>query len=202
MQQPTGTTSATDRFDAAYYRRFYGAKPVHTRRQVGELAAGVAGLARWWGLPLRSVLDVGAGPGYWRDWFVEHRPTVRYRSIDISPHACSRYDHELADISQWAPRAPSDLVVCQGVLQYLDDRRAAAAIGNLVTACRGLLFLEVPTVGDRAAVLDAERSDLDIHFRTARWYRSRLAPHFRAVGAGIHAAHGARIAFYELEIGG
>jgi SAM-dependent methyltransferase len=198
--QSKGPSQQQDqRFDAAYYKRYYGASPVHTRRQIAQLASGVSGLIGWWGLPLRSVLDVGAGPGYWRDWFAQHRPTVRYKSIDISAHACKKFGHDQADIASWSPAAPFDLVVCQGVLQYLDANGAASAIENLARACRGVLFLEVPTSTDRLGVLDSARSDLDIHFRSGTWYRRRLGSHFREVGAALHARHGAPIAFYELE---
>ncbi len=57
-----------DRFDAAYYRRFYGRRPVHDRHRIGQLATAVLALAAWWHLPVRSVLDVGAGKGYWGSW--------------------------------------------------------------------------------------------------------------------------------------
>src|SRR3954447_16776705 len=82
-----------ERFDAAYYRRFYGQRPVHDRRRIGQLAAAafrvargapaVCGVAGWWRLPIRSVLDVGAGKGYWGDWVAANRPRVRYHGIDV-----------------------------------------------------------------------------------------------------------------------
>ena len=137
------------RFDAAYYRRFYGPKPVHDRRRIGLLAEGVLALAAWWKVPVRSVLDVGAGKGYWRDWLADARPSVRYHGIDVSEFACRRYGHEQADLATWRPSRTYDLVVCQSVLQYLDDRAAMAAIDSLGAACRGLLWLEVPTLADR-----------------------------------------------------
>ena len=57
----------SDRFDAAYYRRFYGDRPVHDRKRIALLATGVLSLAAWWRVPVRTVLDVGAGKGFWRD---------------------------------------------------------------------------------------------------------------------------------------
>jgi len=68
---------SSERFDAAYYRRFYGRRPVHDRRTIAQLAAGVMGMARWWRIPIRSVLDVGAGKGYWRDQLAVTHPHVR-----------------------------------------------------------------------------------------------------------------------------
>lgn len=192
--------AAGERFDAAYYARFYGRRPVHTRRRVAHLCAGVVGLAAWWGLPLRSVLDVGAGPGWWRDWFAEHRPAVRYRSVDVSEHACRRYGHEQRDIAVWQPERRADLVVCQGVLQYLQDEAAGAAIGHLAAATGSLLYLEVPTVADRLAVLDHEASDLDVHWRSGSWYRRRLeGAGLAQVGAGLWAPTPVAASLYELE---
>jgi len=192
--------SGTHRFDEAYYRRHYqGPDRVHSAPQVGRLAAGVSGMAAWLGVEVRSVLDVGAGPAYWRTWFRRHRPGVRYLSTDASPWACRRWGHELRDISAWRPRVPFDLVVCQGVLQYLEDGSAAAAIENLAAACRGLLYLEAVTRHDLDEVVDAERTDTAIHARTGAFYRSRLAPHFVQVGAGLWAARAAGIPLYELE---
>ena len=102
----SGAMPARQRFDAEYYRRHYqGPDRVHTASQVGRLAAGVSGLAAWLGVEVRSVLDVGAGPGYWRSWFRRHRPGVRYLSTDASAWACRRYGHVRRDISAWRPRA-------------------------------------------------------------------------------------------------
>jgi len=191
---------ARERFDDAYYRRHYqGPDRVHSASQVGRLAAGVAGLAAWLGVEVGSVLEVGAGPGHWRAWFRRHRPAVRYVSTDVSPWACRRWGHARRDISAWRPRSPFDLVVCQGVLQYLDDAAATRAIGNLAAGCRGLLYLEAVTRHDLDEVVDANRTDTSIHARTGGWYRARLDPHFAQVGAGIWASRSAGIPLYELE---
>jgi SAM-dependent methyltransferase len=186
-------------FDEQYYRRFYGGRgAVHSRTAVGHLAGAVLGMAKWWGVPIRSVLDVGAGPGYWRDWFAANQPKIKYVSTDVSQYACEKYAHVQRDISAWAPAKPSDLVVCQGVLQYLDDKAAATAILNLRTATSRLLYLEIPTSEDRAATLDLERSDLDAYWRPAQWYRSRLRRHFSQAGAGLWIRPG-QVRLYELE---
>ncbi len=192
--------ASRQRFDAAYYQRHYqGPDRVHSASQVGRLAAGVTGLADWLGVEIRSVLDVGAGPGHWRAWFRRHRTGVRYLSTDVSPWACRRWRHARRDISAWRPRTPFDLVVCQGVLQYLDDEPAARAIGNLAAACKGLLYLEAVTRHDLDEVVDTGRTDTSIHARSGDWYRKRLDPHFAQVGAGIWAARSAGIPLYELE---
>jgi trans-aconitate methyltransferase len=189
----------TDRtFDAAYYQRFYGRRnAVHTKARIAHLATGVTGLAAWWGIPIRTALDIGAGPGYWRDWFAEQRPRVRYTSTDVSSYACKRFGHQLRDIATWRPSRPFDLVVCQGVLHYLDDRAASDAIANVTAATRHLLYLEAPTSEDRETVLDLEKSDLEAHWRAASWYRRRLSA-FDQIGAGLWVRKGS-LNLYSLE---
>jgi hypothetical protein len=195
--------TASRPFDEAYYRKHYGSRArVHSAREIARLASGVCGLAEWLGVELRAALDVGAGPGLWRDWFRRHRPGVAYRSTDFSAYACQTYGHERRDISRWRARGRFDLIVCQGVLQYLEDDAAARAIENLGAMSRGLLYLEAVTRHDLAEVVDLVRTDTAIHARSGAWYRRRLAPHFVQVGAGLWAARRAGLAFYELEAAG
>ncbi len=187
------------RFDANYYRRYYGGPGrAHSAREIGRLASGVCGMAGWLGLELRAVLDVGAGTGIWRSWFRRHRPSLRYRSIDVSPYACARYGHERRDISRWRARQRFDLVVCHSVLQYLDDADAARAIDHLGAMCRGVLYLEAITRAD-VAILDLDRTDTVMHLRSGAWYRARLEDHFFQVGAGLWASRRSGLLLYELE---
>jgi SAM-dependent methyltransferase len=192
--------ASAHRFDEAYYRRHYqGRARVHSAKEIARLASGVAGMAEWLGVRLDRVLDVGAGPGLWRDWFRRHRPTVRYRSTDVSPYACAKYGHEQRDLSRWRSRERHDLVICQGVLQYLDDAAAARAVENLGRMGRGLLYLEAITAQDLREVVDRDATDLAIHARTGAWYRRALDPWFVQVGAGLWASRAAGLVLYELE---
>jgi hypothetical protein len=191
--------ASPERFDAAYYRRFYGRGRVHDRQRIARLGNGVVSLASWWRIPVRSVLDVGAGKGFWRDWLADAHPTVRYHGLDVSEHACRRYGHEHADIVSWKPRRTYDLVVCQSVLQYLDDTDATTVVQMLSAACRGLLVLEVPTIADRDTAIDPSCTDLDVHWRTGTWYRKRLALGFTEVGAGLWLSHSSNAVLFELE---
>jgi hypothetical protein len=193
------TTPPTGRFSAEYYDRFYHRAPVHDRERIGKLASGVVGFAGWWELPIRSVIDIGAGPGLWREWFTVHLPHVRYRSTDVNEYACATFGHELLDISRWTPDERFDLVICQGVLHYLADRPAARAIAALGAACEGLMYLEAPTLGDRDTVIDTGLTDLDVHWRDGDWYRRRLRRSFVTVGAGLFASRSNGLSFYELE---
>jgi trans-aconitate methyltransferase len=122
-----------------------------------------------------------------------------YRSVDVSEYACEQFAHECRDISTWRPGAPSDLVVCQGVLQYLGNEPAEAAIENLAVATRYVMYLEVPTLFDRDNIIDRTYTDMDCKWRSADWYRKRLAPHFTQIGAGLWAKQESGLKFYELE---
>ena len=82
--------------------------------------------------------------------FARTCPAVRYRSVDVSEYACETYGHELRDISRWKAREKFDLLVCQGVLPYLDDEACGRAITNMAAMCRGFLYLEAIT-GARSA---------------------------------------------------
>ena len=178
-----------ERFDAAYYRRFYG-RSVHDGRRIARLGEGVIALAAWWRIPIRSVLDVGAGKAH---------PTMRYHGIDASEYACRRYGHERADVAVWQPPRSYDLVVCQSVLQYLADTDAAKTIEMLAVACRGLLLFDAPTIADRRVAIDPVKTDLDVHWRTGDWYRKRLTRGFIEIGAGMWLSRDCTAVFYELE---
>jgi predicted TPR repeat methyltransferase len=188
-------------FDEAYYERFYRAKKtrVSSPAQVAHLCEGVVGMIRWYGADLESVLDVGAGVGLWRDWFRKHAKGVRYRSTEISDYACEKYGHEKRDIATWRGREKFDLVVCQGVLPYLDDAAAAAALENLAAMNRGFLYLEAITQRDLEDVCDRDLTDVAVHERPGSFYLSRLEKHYTRVGCGLFYKKDGPLVFYELE---
>jgi 2-polyprenyl-3-methyl-5-hydroxy-6-metoxy-1,4-benzoquinol methylase len=202
---PGGPDDRGERFDEAYFQNFYGeGSParVHGPDEVGLLARAVVSLAGYWGWPLHSALDVGAGTGLWRDALAREAPGIDYRGVDLSPVACARHGHERRDISRWRARDRFDLVICQGVVQYLDDDRAAAALENLAAMCKGLLFFEALTRKDLDQVADRQRTDADVFLRTGAWYRARLRPHFLQVGAGLFCKRDSGLLFFELERAG
>lgn len=190
-------------FDAAYYERFYESRQTRVQGpvEVDRLARGVMGLIAWVEAEVGSVLDVGAGPGLWRDWFAKHRPTVRYRSVDYSAYACKKYGHERRDIATWRARERFDLVICQGVLPYLGDASAAQAIENLAIMTRGFLYLEAATARDLATTCDLSLTDPALIPRTGAWYRRRLERHYDFIGMGLWMIRKLGLPLYELEKG-
>lgn len=190
-------------FDAAYFRRFYESRRsrVYGREQIDHLARGVTGFVQWFGAEVESVLDVGAGTGLWRDWFSENFPGIRYRSVDVSLYACKKYGHERRDISKWRAREKFDLVVCQGVVPYLDDEACEQAIANMAAMCRGFLYLEAITARDLREVVDRSRTDVSVKARPATFYRRLLARHFQGLGCGLYYVKSGEVVFYDLERG-
>jgi hypothetical protein len=188
-------------FDASYFRRFYESRRsrVYGKEQVDSLARGVTGFVQWFGGEIERVLDVGAGIGLWKDWFSGHMPEVRYRSIDVSDYACERYGHEKRDISSWRAREKFDLVVCQGVLPYLDDAATAKALANMAAMCRGFLYVEAITSRDLREVCDRTKTDVKVRARPASFYKRLLARHFEPLGCGLHHVKGGDKLFYDLE---
>jgi hypothetical protein len=193
----------TTAFDARYFRRYYESRRsrVYGAEQIDHLARGVTGLVRWFGGDVEKVLDVGAGIGLWKDWFGRHMPDVRYRSVDVSEYACATYGHERRDIARWRAREQFDLVVCQGVIPYLDDVACERAIGNMAAMCRGFLYLEAITARDLRDVCDRSKTDVRVRARPATFYRRILARHFERLGCGLYHVRGGDKVFYDLERG-
>ena len=187
------------KFDRAYFERYYGAHPIHSVNETAHLATAVHEMLAWWGAPVRSVLEVGAGPGYWSNWYRTLHPAVRVTSTDVSEHACATFGHEHRDIAQWAPKRPFDLVICTDVLQYLDDRAATRALRNLTTATRTCLYFDALTLFDAKHTVDRSKTDLNATLRTGEWYRQRLSRGFTQAGAGLWVRKGGTVVLHELE---
>jgi hypothetical protein len=200
-REASASTSAS--FDEDYYRRFYASRQTRVQgpREVGELASRALLQIKWAGGEVTSALDVGAGPGLWRDWFARRRPAIEYLSTDVSAYACARFGHEPRDITTWRAREKFDLVICQGVLPYLPRPGVHAAIENLAFMCRGFLYLEAVTARDLDELCDAEKTDPAMRRHPAALYRSHLQRHFASLGFGLWIKRGAAERLYELERG-
>jgi hypothetical protein len=190
-------------FDRAYYRRYYESPRTRIQgaSEVAVLGAWLVASLAWYRAPLRIVLEVGAGTGLLRDWFRKEHPKVRYMSTEVSAYACETYGHARRDITSWHGAKRYDLVVCQGVLPYLQREGARAAIDNLGAMTGGFLYLEAVTRRDHATALDSVRTDPSMKFRPGGFYRQRLARHFHAVGGGLFVPRASPLVFWELERG-
>jgi trans-aconitate methyltransferase len=181
------------RFDAAYYRRFYEdprtrvAAPGETR----ALADFVCGYLRYADLPVRSVLDMGCGMGAWKNEIARHFPAAGYTGVEYSAYLCERFGWKPGSVDEFRSRTKFDLVICQDVLQYLADRRAAKAISNLASLCAGAMYFAVLTKKDWTENCDQALTDGTGYQRGGDWYRKRLRKHFINAGGGVFFRRGA-----------
>lgn len=188
------------RFDKAYYDRFY--RNPDTRAVspagAGRQAEFIAAYLRYLRLPVKRLLDIGCGIGATLRALQRRFPRALSVGVEHSDYLCERYGWEPGSVVDYQAPAPFDLVVCNDVLGYLDDRTCARAIDNLAQLSRGALFLGVLSADD-AGLYDPARTDAAQHLRPAAWYTRRLARHFVAVGGGLYLKHPPEVVIWSLE---
>ena len=192
---------AHNRFDPAFYQRFY-ANPrtrVTTQAEMERRAKAIAALVAYLEVPVKRILDAGCGLGWMRKPLLQAFPGAVYVGLEVSEHLCDRLGWINESVATYRPRSGFDLVICYDVLQYLDDRDARRALANLGRLCRGALHFHAPTEADWKANADLDVSDADIHLRDADWYRQRLGRGFLPLGFGMHVRRGVPLARWELE---
>ena len=189
-------------FDQAYYDRFYLSPKtrVTSPEQHAHLARFVFEFAKYNGIEIQSVLDVGAGIGLWKRWIAKNAKKVKYIGTEVSKVMCKEHGFLNRDIARWRDRAEHDLIICQGVLQYLPDPDVAPAVANLAAMSRGLLYAEITTRVDLRERTDEERTDSNIFIRNGSYYKGILQKHFVQVGCGLWWKRELPPPFFELEM--
>jgi SAM-dependent methyltransferase len=192
---------SADRFDAAFYRRHYfdPRTRVVTRRDMERRAELVAAFTRHARLRVRRILDAGCGLGLMRESLLRALPGARYVGLEASAWVCERHGWVHGSVATYRAPHAYDLVVCYDVLQYLDDRSAAAALANLARLCRGVLHFGVLTQEDWDRYCDRSTTDRNVHLRPGAWYRERLGRGFLNAGCGMFVRRGAPVHLWELE---
>jgi SAM-dependent methyltransferase len=200
---PRSAPTATS-FDRDYYRRYYFNRrtAVISRAEMRARARLIAAYALHIGLPVRRILDAGCGTGAMRRTLLKSLPRSTYVGLERSEYLCERYGWEQGLVETYRAEAAFDLVVCYDVLQYLDEKKARAALTNLARLCRGILYLTVLTREDWLHNCDRKRTDLNVHLRLGDWYRARLRRSFREIGAGFWLHRAAPLTIWELETTG
>lgn len=198
-------------FDADYYSRYYGDRDTRVTdlREIRKLARFVLSYLGFLSLSPRSALDLGCGIGLWKKALSGLSPSLRYTGVEISDYLCRRLGWEKGSVVDWAPGPTGkagpgrrfDLVICQGVLQYLEPRQAEAAIANLARLTGKALYLEALTREDWAENCDQSVTDGNMELRPAAWYRKRLGRHFQNCGGGLFIPREAGVSLFELEKG-
>jgi SAM-dependent methyltransferase len=189
------------RFDRAYYDRYYQNPKtrVGDRSDARRLAQLLGGYLRYLQQPVRNVLDLGAGLGQMRAALRGEFPDASYVGVERSEYACERYGLRQGSVVDFRARGRFDLVICKGVLQYLNRDEADRALANLAALCRGCLYLEALTREDWNDAVDRSVTDGDVHLRPARFYKSRLRAEFRSAGAGVFVHERSPAVLYSLE---
>jgi 2-polyprenyl-3-methyl-5-hydroxy-6-metoxy-1,4-benzoquinol methylase len=175
------------RFDEAYYHRFYESKEtrVTSPEETAHLCEFVFSFAKYNKVEMKSVLDIGAGIGLWKHWIEKHAKGTQYVGTEVSQAMCKKHGYQHRDIARWRDRKKHDLIVCQGVLQYLPDPDVAPAVANIAAMSRGLVYIEVTTRQDLRETIDTVRSDTDIYVGCGLWWaKDRPPPFFELEMAG------------------
>lgn len=193
--------SDTSTFDKNYYDRYYRDPEtrVASQESVQVLADFVCSYLIHIGQPVEHVIDLGCGLGYWQAAIREHFPAASYVGVEYSEYLCEAYGWTQASAVDFKSRHKADLLICQGVLQYLPDPACERAIANFARLGRGALYLEALTRKDWQENVDQKVTDGEVHLRTGGWYRRRLAEHFVNCGGGVYLTDSSPAALFELE---
>jgi 2-polyprenyl-3-methyl-5-hydroxy-6-metoxy-1,4-benzoquinol methylase len=188
-------------FDKAYYEHFYNYPRIRVsdRKEFAVLGDFVCAYLRYLGQPVRRVLDIGCGLGFWQPSVARHFPKARYTGVEISDYLCKQCGWNHGSVVDFKARGTFDLVICTDVLQYLPHADASAAIGNLATLCRGAMYFNLLTREDWQQNCDRERTNGDVYLRSSDWYRRRLRRHFIQAGGGLFISRRSSIVLWELE---
>jgi|GEM_PF-253940 len=188
-------------FNAAYYRRFYktAATRAVSQAETEQRGALIAALLRQSDVPVRRVLDIGCGLGWFKRPLLKTFPQARYTGVEFSHYLCERHGWEQGSVVNYRGRGTYDLVLCCDVVQYLDKVEAIAAINNLARLCSGALYFHVPTKKDWQLTIDPSGTDLNVHVRSGAWYKKQLRRHFVHIGQGVLVRRGREPVQWELE---
>jgi len=144
------------------------------------------------------VLDLGCGVGHWERVTRRVFPEADYTGVEISEYLCRELGWEHGSVVDWDGEG-ADLVVCHGVLQYLNARDCRRAIRNLARLTEGALYLEVLTQEDWEHNVDRSVTDGNVFLRESAWYRRELARRFIPCGGGLFLPKDTPAVLFELE---
>jgi SAM-dependent methyltransferase len=173
------SSRGADRYSKAYFDKWYR-NPRHRVKSRAELERQVRfvlAMAEWvLGRPVRTVLDVGCGEGNWLPVLARLRPRIAYEGIDPSEYAVGRFGRRrniqlggIEDVAALARRTSYDLVVCCGMLNYLEEAQLRAGLAQVADRTGGLAYLELFTSDDE---FEGDTSWPDP--KPARWYRREM----------------------------
>ncbi len=176
-----------ERFDASYYRRFYmhAATRAMSKPETERRAVLIAALVAQLEIPVKRILDVGCGLGWFKKPLLKTFSKARYEGVEYSQYLCEKMGWQHGSVVDYVGHGQYDLVICCDVIQYLNNHDATTAINNLAQLCCGALFIHIPTQRDWRTLMDPSGTDTKVHVRSAQWYRRRLSQHFTHIGNGV-----------------
>ena len=175
-------------FDKSYYDRFYrnpetrAASKTDAERCADYVGAHLKHLE----IPVKRVLDVGCGLGHMLRRMKTPFPAARCDGVEYSPYLCEKYGWTQGSVLDHKVSSPYHLVICNDVLQYLNDADATIAMQKLASFTHYALFFSALTAEDWDEVADRERTDERVYMRPVTWYRRRLRRNFWALGGGLY----------------
>jgi SAM-dependent methyltransferase len=144
------------------------------------------------GRPVKSVLDVGCGEGNWYPPLMAHRRRLRYTGVDPSEYAVHRWGKRrnihLGSVDNLGIDGPFDLIVCCGVLNYLDAPTLTRGLHQIAERLDGVAYLDMYTASD--AVTGDTRG---AKRRSATWYRE-IIRRAGLTACGLHLYVGSAMA--------
>lgn len=188
-------------FDRAYYERHYHdpQTAVASRDSANRLADFVCAYVGHMDIEVDTVLDLGCGIGLWQEPVGLHFPDAEYIGVEVSDYLCEEHGWQQGSVTDYELDGGADLVICQGVLQYLKKKSAKRALRNLARLTRGALYLEVLTKRDWKENVSQSLTDGDVHLRDVDFYLDLLDEHFVRCGGGVFVPRDADVVLYDLE---
>ncbi len=187
------TRSPDKEYDAAYFEKWYR-DPVHRVRTPAEFARQVDFVLHTaeWVLERRvqRVLDVGCGEGQWGVALRRRRPRLTYVGVDPSAWAVTRHGRRrgilaggITDLDTvLASDERFDLVLCVGMLNYLDAATLRRGLRQVARRTAGMAYLELFAQGDEYVGDTAWPAP-----KPAAWYRTVLqSAGFVPIGMQCH----------------
>ena len=165
-----------NRYPKSYFDKWYRSEQrVHSSADRARTVRMVLALGDYMlGRSVRTVIDIGAGEGQWCLELRKLRPNIRYVGVDPSEYAVTRYGRSRSLVSGSLGQLPDkllrrryDLVVCSGMLNYLEVAELKSGLATVANLARGVAFLELFTARDEV------QGDVRGR-RNARFYRDLL----------------------------
>ena len=183
--------TATRDYDQRYFDKWYR-NPRYRVKTPQELARQVAFVVsaaeHILGRAIQTVLDVGCGEGNWVAPLRRLRPRIQYTGVDSSEYVVSRFGASrnirlgtIDSLDRMRLRKEYDLILCVGMLNYLDPAQLRTGLAHLYELASGVVYLELFTSADRGVFGDTRGTRL----RSPSWYRARIRE-ARFLSCGMH----------------